>query len=148
MTSNTYSFDDIVATMDGPGISINLGKDAQVAEEGITVSLQNERDAMRIGADGQGMHTLKMDKSGTITVRLLQTSPTNAALTAAYNAQTVDSSIFGYNVIVVRNKRSGSTFTAHDVAFNKWPDWTMAQEGQTIEWEFNAIKIDPVVGEF
>lgn len=148
MASNTYSFDDVVATMDGPGISVNLGKDAQVSEEGITTSFQNERDAMTIGADGEGMHTLKMDKSGTITVRLLQTSPVNAALTAAYNAQSVDSTIFGYNVILIRNKRSGTTIAARDVAFNKWPDWTQAAEGQTVEWEFNAVKIDPVVGEF
>lgn len=148
MASNTYSFDDVLATLDGPGISVNLGQGAQVAEEGITISMQNERDAMRIGADGEGMHSMKMDKSGTITVRLLQTSPVNAALTAAYNAQSVDSSIFGYNVILIRNKRSGTTIAARDVAFNKWPDWTMAQEGQTLEWEFNAIKIDPVVGEF
>ncbi|MDI8107039.1 PfkB family carbohydrate kinase, partial [Salmonella enterica subsp. enterica serovar Anatum] len=40
-----------------------------------------------IGADGEVMHSLHADKSGTVTVNLLKTSPTNKKLSLAYNAQ-------------------------------------------------------------
>ena len=39
----------------------------------------------------RGMHSLHADKSGTITVNLLKTSPTNAKLSVMYNAQSLSS---------------------------------------------------------
>ncbi len=35
------------------------------------------KNTMTIGADGEVMHSLHADKSGTVTVNLLKTSPTN-----------------------------------------------------------------------
>ncbi len=43
----------------------------------ITVTQWAAQNTMTIGADGEVMHSLHADKSGTVTVNLLKTSPTN-----------------------------------------------------------------------
>jgi hypothetical protein len=79
---STYSFLNVQASLAGPGGLLNLGQGAAAAAEGITVARAGDRNKMTIGADGNGMNTLIADKSGQVTVRLLKTSPQNAALMA------------------------------------------------------------------
>ena len=50
---------------------------------------------MTVGADGEVMHTLRADKSGTVTLTYLKTSPVNAQLQALYDAQSLDSRLWG-----------------------------------------------------
>lgn len=106
------------------------------------------KNTMTIGADGEVMHSLHADKSGTITVNLLKTSPTNKKLSLAYNAQSQSSATWGNNVIVIRNKVSGDIITARSVAFQKQPDNANAKAGNTMPWVFDCGKIDQVLGEF
>jgi len=146
--SGTYSFQDVQATLVGPGAIINLGAGAAVAKEGITLAAAGDRNTMTVGADGEGMHSLHADKSGTVTVRLLKTSPTNAKLSAAYNVQTQDSSLHGQNIITVSNPRVGDLATARQVAFKRKPDLTYAEDADIVEWVFDAVKIDEVRGVF
>src|SRR5690349_2622434 len=97
--SRTYSFLNVQATIAGPGGNFNLGNGAGASEEGITVEPAGDKSTMTIGADGSGMHSLHADKSGTVMVRLLKTSPQNAKLQAMYDLQTADSRLHGQNVI-------------------------------------------------
>lgn len=145
---STYSFADVTATLDAPGASIAMGAGAGNAEEGITISYSGDRTNMMVGADGNGMHSKIQDVSGTITVRLLKTSSTNAKLVALLNVQDLDTAQWGDNVIVVENTLSGDKWAAREVAFGKIPDFSYAQEGDTIEWEFKAIKINSIVGTY
>lgn len=144
----TYSFQDVVASLVGPGGEIDLGYGAAVAEEGITISFNQDRNVQRIGADGEGMNTLRANKSGTVTVRLLKTSPVNQQLTNLYNAQSQSSALWGQNVITVRNTSSGDIGAARECAFVKFPDITYAQDGDTYEWQFHSVKIDPTLGTY
>ena len=64
--SGVYSFMDVVATLTGPGGSIDLGYGAAVAEEGISIAQTEDRNMMMIGADGEGMHTLRAGKSAQV----------------------------------------------------------------------------------
>lgn len=145
----TYSFMDVNATFVGPpAFNFDMGYGAAIAEEGITVSMAEDKNTMLIGADGEGMHSLHAGKSGQITVRTLKTSPLNQKLSIAYNAQTNVPSLHGQNVIVIRNSESGDVITARDVAFKKMPDLTQAKEGGIQEWVFDAIKIDSLLGRF
>lgn len=146
--SNTYSFMDVTASLTGPTGVVDLGYGAAVAKEGITVSLANARNTMTVGADGEGMHSLKADKSGTVTVRVLQTSSVNAKLQALYNAQALSSSLWGNNVITVRNKANSETTVCRSCAFQKQGDITYREEGQMREWVFDCVKIDTVTGEY
>jgi len=145
---STYSFLNVQATLVGPTGTVNLGYGAALAEEGITVEMAGDKNTMVIGADGEGMHSLHADKSGTVTVRLLQTSPTNAKLQVMYDAQTLDSSLHGQNIITVRNPASGDVTTARSCAFKKKPAVNYKKDGATVEWVFDSIKIDTILGTY
>ena len=144
----TYSFTDVQATLVGPTGVINLGYGAAVADEGISIDMAGDKNTMLIGADGEGMHSLHADKSGTLTVRLLQTSPTNAKLQAMYDAQTLSSALHGQNLITVTNPASGDVTTARSCAFKKKPSVNYRKDGSVIEWVFDSIKIDSILGTY
>jgi hypothetical protein len=141
-----YSFLDVNAAIAGVGGSINLGADAGIAEEGITIDPTNDKSTMTIGADGQGMHSLSADKSRLVTIRLLKTSPVNAQLQKMYNTQTVSAAAHGSNTITVRDSARGDLVTLEQVAFKREPTINYAKEGGLMEWTFDAIKSNTVLG--
>lgn len=144
----TYSFLDVTASLTGPTGVIDLGQGSANSEEGITQTMGGNKNTMTIGADGEVMHSLHADKSGTITVTLLKSSPVNKKLSLAYNAQSQSSATWGNNVIVIRNTASGDISTARSCAFQKQPDFNNAKEGGTVAWVFDCGKIDQLLGEF
>ena len=144
----TYSFMDVTASFTGTTGAFDLGYGSANSEEGITVTMTEAKNTMTVGADGEVMHSLHAGKSGTITVTLLKTSPVNKKLSLAYNAQSLSSSLWGNNVIVIRNHVSGDITTARTVAFQKQPDHANAKVGATVSWVFDCGKIDQMLGEF
>jgi hypothetical protein len=142
----TYSFMSVQASIVGPGGAFSLGYGAAVAEEGITIEANAEKDILTIGADGAAMHTLVADDSAKVTVRLLKTSPVNAQLQALYDAQSLSASLWGQNVITVTNPASGDVIACRSVAFAKTPTKTYAKEAGMLEWEFNAGHHNAVLG--
>lgn len=144
---STYSFLDVNASIVGPGGSSNLANGAAASEEGISITPTGEINAMTIGADGKGMHSLSADKSGSATVSLLKTSPQNKVLSQMYALQTASGAAHGQNTIVVTNRQSGDVITLQQVAFKKAPDLKYAKEGGTVEWEFDVVEIDRSLGD-
>ncbi|PAV01783.1 hypothetical protein CBG25_14630 [Arsenophonus sp. ENCA] len=144
----TYSFVDVSATLTGPTGVIDFGAGSANSEEGIVVTMTEAKNTMTIGADGEGMHTRHGGKSGTVTVSLIKASPVNKKLMIAYNAQSVSSTLWGNNVIVIRNPVSGDMITARSCAFQKIPDLQNAKEANVLAWVFDCIKIDALLGEF
>lgn len=146
--SGTYSFIDVAAAITGPTGNANLGYGSNAAEEGISTAMNGDKNTMTIGADGAGMHSLHADKSGTVTVHLLKTSPINAVLMAMYDTQAQSSALWGQNVIVIRQIASGDITTAVRCAFKKRPDMAYKKDGDIIDWAFEAIRIDTVLGTY
>ncbi|MHA7845394.1 DUF3277 family protein [Serratia sp. D1N4] len=144
----TYSFADVSATLAGPTGVIDLGYGASNADEGIVVSMSGPQNTMTLGADGEVMHSLHAAKSGTITVTLLKTSPVNKKLSSVYGAQGLSSTLWGNNIITIRNTASGDTIVARNCAFQKRPDHVNAKEGGNVSWVFDCGKIDQMLGEF
>lgn len=142
----TYSFLNVVAAMFGPGGSVNLGVGAATDKEGITVEFLEDAGKLTVGSDGAGMQSLLANKSAKITVRLLKTSPTNALLTAMYNLQRTAALLWGQNVITLTDIARGDAYTASEVAFVKHPKNDYKEEGGVLEWEFIAVKCDPILG--
>lgn len=146
--AGTYSFMDVTATLVGAG-TIDLGYGATVAEEGIEWDYETDRGTMTIGADGEGMHVLSANKSGTIKVRLLETSPANAKLTALFNASALSSSAWGQMMLTIHNSADDTTTVARQVAFKGlMGDGYSATGARVKEWVFNAVKIDTVRGTY
>lgn len=142
----TYSFLDVVATVVGPGGLFSIGYSAGVAEEGISYEMAEDKDTMTIGADGSVMHSLHAGQAGTVTVRLLKTSPTNALMQAMYDFQTISSALHGQNTITIANPATGDVTTCLECAFRRSPNNAYAKEGGLIEWAFNAGRIFSVLG--
>ncbi len=143
----TYSFQNVSATLTGiAGTIPNMGYGSASADEGITVSRAEDVNTMMAGADGEVMHSLHKAKHGTVTVRLLKTSPTNALLVALYNIQTANSRLHGKNVIVITNSANAELHTCREVAFKKMPDFNFKKDGDIVEWQFDAGKIDSIAG--
>lgn len=141
-----YSFLSVQATIDGPGGNFAIGNGAASSEEGITFAYTEDKNTMTIGADGQGMHSLHAGKSGTVTVRLLKTSPMNAALMQMYNLQTANPALHGANTLTVRDTFRGDVAVARECGFKKAPDITWAKEGGINEWTWDAIYLDETLG--
>lgn len=141
----TYSFQDVVATLNGVGGRISLGQGSGSAAEGITVSMTDEKTTTITGADGTVQHSLRASQTGRITVRLLKTSPVNAQLNQLYHVQRGSAATWGQNQLTVGNVVSGDNLVGSAMAFVKHPDIVMATEGNTNDWEFSGIVI-PTLG--
>ena len=141
-----YSFKNCTAAIVGPGLVANIGDGAAVAEEGITIEAAGDKNQMTIGADGRGQHTMLADDSAKVTIRLLKTSPTNALLMAAYDFQSISSSNWGQNVITVVDTGRGDATTIQACAFSKKPTITYAKEAGMMEWVFDGIKANSILG--
>ncbi|AVG77952.1 DUF3277 family protein [Pantoea ananatis] len=144
----TYSFMDVTASLTGPSGALDLGYGSANSDEGIVVAMSEAKNTMTTGADGEGMHSLHAGKAGTVTVNLLKTSPLNKKLSIMYNAQSLSSTLWGNNVIVVRNTASGDLVTARGCAFQKQPDFSNPKVAGIVAWVFDCIKIDELLGEY
>lgn len=144
--SQSYSFLDCAAGIVGPGGALQMGAGSGNDEGGITVSPTGEINTMQVGADGSGQHSLHADKSGTVTVRLLKTSPMNAVLMAMYNFQTASANAHGQNTILITDTQRGDVITCTQAAFSKVPDLNYAKVAGMNEWVFQAVSIIRTLG--
>lgn len=142
--ANTYSFLTFSASINGPNGSFSLSDGN--TEGGITFARRAAKNTLTIGADGTGQNSLHADNSGTITVRLLKTSPTNAMLQTMYDADRADPVNWGQNVISGRDINLGDDHTGNGCAFQKFPDVVYDKEGPALEWVFDVADIDSILG--
>ncbi len=141
-----YSFQSVVATIVGPGGVLDIGAGAAVSEEGITIEPTEDKNVMTIGADGQGQHSLVAGEAAMATVRLLKTSPVNAALMIMYNLQRASAALWGKNVISVNDTARGDYNVLQSVAFKKKPTIVYDKAGPMMEWTFDCIAADSILG--
>lgn len=141
-----YSFLNVVATIAGPGGILNLGAGASVADEGITIEPVEDKNVMTIGADGQGQHSLVASDAALVTVRLLKTSPLNSALMIMYDLQSASSAVWGQNVFTIVDTGRLDATVVQSCAFKKKPTITYAKEGGFMDWTFDGIKANSILG--
>jgi len=141
-----YSFLNVSFLLAGPGLAVNLGAGAAVAEEGIEIEPASEKNKMDIGADGSGQHTLLADDSATVKVTLLKTSPFNAVLQAAYDLQSSTSALWGQNIGTVVDTARGDTTVLQVGAFHHKPKLVYKKSAEFMEWNFDFVKHTTVLG--
>lgn len=142
----TYSFLNVNATIAGPGGVLNLGAGAASAEEGLTIEAVEDKNTMTIGADGKGQHSLIASDAAKITVRLLKTSPLNQALMIMYDLQSASSALWGQNIFTITDSGRNDYTVAQSCAFKKKPTITYAKEAGLMEWEFDGISVNSILG--
>lgn len=145
---STYSFQDVVMTLAGPGGVLSLGYGNAVAEEGISIEPIEDKNTLTIGADGEGMHSLHSSNAKKFTLRLLKTSPQNQLIQAMYNTQKTSAALWGLNMIVVRQTASGDTHTGVDGAFVKVAPNGYKKVGDFLEWAWDCIKGESELGKY
>lgn len=141
-----YSFLNVNASIAGPGGILNLAAGAAAAEEGITIEPVEDKNQMTIGADGKGQHSLIASDACTLTVRLLKTSPVNAQLMIMYDLQSASSSLWGQNVFTIVDSGRNDYTVIQAAAFKKKPTITYAKEGGMMEWTFDGISANSILG--
>jgi len=147
VSSNTYSFMDVAATITGPGGTFSLGYGSGNAEEGITIEMTEDKNTMTVGADGSVMHSLHCGNSGTVTIRYLKTSTTNNQMQQMYDYQRVTAANWGQNTIVISDPARGDQISCRGCAFRRFPNVAYAKDGGLQEWSFQAAFIDSVLGD-
>lgn len=96
------------------------------------------------GSDGSGYRAKSNDKSGTVTLTLLQVSPTNDELTDA--AQADEQAGAGVFPLVIKD-RSGRTLCGAQAAWiEKFPDSTFERDNSNRQWVFKTTQLDIFVG--
>lgn len=143
---STYSFLNVNCFIAGPGLVANLAAGAAAAEEGITIEAAEDKNVMTVGADGKGQHSLIASDAAKVTVRLLKTSPVNALLMAAYDLQTASAALHGQNIITVTDSTRGDLSILQACAFQKKPVITYAKEGGMMEWTFDSLSANSLLG--
>jgi Protein of unknown function (DUF3277) len=112
---DTYAFDQFQVTITGPGGSFSLGTNAG---EKITIIHSGKPNMMTVGAGGDVMQSLSVDKSGRATVQLLRNSQVNAQLSQLYSHQRSSGGVFwGRNTIEICDMGGNVKSTCQGAAF-------------------------------
>ena len=143
--SGVYSFIDVKASIRGPGGSFDVASSG-VSDESIRVAMVSDKNTMVIGANGDGMHSLKASKASRITISLLKTATGNAMFNQLYRFQAQSSAYWGQNILVITNPISGDVVTATGGSFIKQSDIGYSGEGGLNVWAFDFIDTDEVLG--
>jgi hypothetical protein len=142
---SAYSFLNIQASIVGPGLATQIGSSSGAAKEGLSTAFDEDKTTVTTGADGSIMTSLKAGMTGTITVRLMKTSPINSVLSNAFNFQRASAANWGGNTIRVVDKARGDVVTGRQMSFVKYADNVWAEEGNVLEWTFRGV-VNEVLG--
>ena len=131
----TYPFNHFrVDIIDPAGSSFLLGTNAKET----IITEEPSRSSRRIGADGSVMTSFTPDKSGTATVRLLNTSHVNSLPGALYDQQTRDSMQHGRNTITISDTENNVLIRCSGAAFVNPP----IRDHVFSRWRFHMAIID------
>ncbi len=142
----TYSFQDVNCSIEGPGGRLILSESG-LADEGISIEMSDDKTSMATGATRGGMHSLHASNAGRVTVRLFKNSPLNRSLMEMYRFQGLSSANAGQNVISLSNAAWGDDHTCSECAFVRVPTNNNAKDGGMMEWTWNSLDIDSVLGD-
>lgn len=96
------------------------------------------------GSDGSGWRAKSNDKSGTVTLTLLQESPSNDELTAI--AQADEQAGAGVFPLLIKD-RSGRTLCGADSAWiEKFPDSSFERDNSNRVWVIKTTQLDIFIG--
>ncbi len=106
----------------------------------VTVARDNPSFTSGTGADGEGWRAKSNDKSGTITITLLQTSSSNDAFSAlvALDESTGD----GVAPFLMKDNSGRSLYSAETAWIEKPADGGFARGGSDREWVIKTDKLN------
>jgi hypothetical protein len=134
-----YSFDPKeLSVIVGPYI-IRGFSDSQV-----TLARTNPAWELVVGADGEATRVKSNDRSGTVTISLQQSSPSNDELTTLALADELSNT--GLFPLFVKDNLGTTLCSAETAYIEKFPDAAFAKTAQTREWVIRADDLHMFIG--
>ncbi len=137
MAVYTYSPEDVSLSIGGSLIN--------GFSEGTFITVEREEDAFTkvVGSDGIVTRSKNANKSGTVTLTLKGSSPSNDILSALASKDEIDGS--GVSAVIVKDN-SGTTVCAGKGWIRKKAAAEFAKEISDREWTFDIGKLEHFVG--
>jgi len=136
-----YSFQDTVMVING--VEITGWADG---DDVIDIERRSDSVTDKMGADGQMMISVGTDKSGTVKVKLMQTSPSNAMLTNIMSLQEASGSLFVPVVVKFQDTYRQDLAIGTQGYLKKPSKLTRGAGGNTQEWEIVVERLDLAFG--
>ena len=111
----------------------------------VTVARTNQISTGLVGGDGEGARAMSNDRSGTVTVVLMQTSATNLALSAIAKADE-DSGGQGVFPLMVKDGSGLSIAQSETAWLQKIADAEYGRELTNRTWVIETDDLDSVIG--
>lgn len=135
MTMKTYDPASVVVTF---GVLQLQG----FAEDSIVEAERNtDTFTIKKGVDGEGTRTRNVDRSGRVTVRLMQSSESNLALSALMEADEISANGVGILPLLVKDNSGNSLVFAARAWIVKPPKTSYGPAPEAREWIFEADEL-------
>lgn len=139
----TYSFLDLSGAVVHPDLGAYIFTGQGVGS--VTVTMDTERTAHSVGADGTVMVSKIAGHNGKITIECQQTSAVHKWLLAAENALYIaDTDAWAEMTATLRNTSDGTSHIITGMSFGKVPDKQYQAEGQMVTWTLWAANIQNI----
>jgi hypothetical protein len=137
MDQRTYSSSDLIVTLGGDRIG------GWIDGEYMTVSYDSDFYTYVNGADGEVTRVKNEKRMASITIRLLQTSPSNDVLSGYLNADLIANIPVPF---VVKDLNGNTIFTGVQTSIIKTADFSFGTEGTAREWSLKAANLVGFLG--
>lgn len=136
--AKTYSPKKFTVTA-GPSIITGYAEDSF-----ITVERNADQFALLVGADGEGARAASANKSGRITLRLIQTSASNDALSGLMQLDELTN--FGQFPVFVKDLNGATVASAAEAWIVKWANIENGSGVGEREWIIETADLQMFVG--
>lgn len=115
------------------------------AEGDDVVNIEYDADQFtkKVGAKGDVTRVQTSDNSCTVTIKLLQTSKSNALLNAQFAIDRESGS--APSPMFINDKESGESYVINNAWIQKFPTVTRGQGDNTMDWIFQGDFLTPVL---
>jgi len=138
MSLKTYNPKE-VSVIVGARVITGFAEDSKVI-----VARENDSWAKVAGVDGEVTRSKSNDKSGSITINLMQSSDDNAFLTALYQSDELSGA--GVVPVTVKDNSGTSLYIAPEAWIRKPPDSEFSREAGPREWILDCAELTMNVG--
>jgi hypothetical protein len=139
----TYSFLDLSGALVHPDLGAYIFTGQGTGQ--VTVTMDTERSAHSVAADGTIMVSKIAGHNGKIQIQCQQTSNVHKWLLAAENALYIaDTDAWAEMSASLRNTSDGTSHIITGMSFGKVPDKVYQAEGQMVTWTLWAANIQNI----
>ena len=137
---NVYSFEDVTASFEHPGVGAASTTGAGIGS--ISIAMANDKTVHDVAADGVVMISKIAGSNGTIAVSVQQTSQIHKYFLKWYNyVTTAPASEWAKMNITIKSNNLGDVTTCVGVSPQKLADRPYQAQGQQVTWNFMSAEI-------